>query len=310
MKKLSFLLGSLLLITACKDDDDSTDVNNNDNVITVAAEQNALLMLGYTNNTEASVSFHRVRLIAEDLYEDNLDHISVVDSSIGDLGQTAGDSMVLFFGFAGPPTFKIGAEDVDPDKPITEPEFIIAKKPLANVNQRITENDTAWVVDAKVKFFKDTIGGANIKIQTYLLGNIEARKNDAKNFDVTQAGTQQVITNDNKTVWNESVLNIDSSATLAEKGDIYVHQYVLLKKFNVTPVGRALDTYWPFGSSYIANDVIGTADTPIRHYFLKDDQLGVRFPPYDFEPEFLTVLWIQNPVSGSWEYLNSVQSGL
>ncbi|MDZ7846792.1 MAG: hypothetical protein U5L96_08470 [Owenweeksia sp.] len=51
--------------------------------------------------------------------------------------------------------------------------------------------------------------------------------------------------------------------------------------------------------------MIGTEDTPIRHYFLKDIRDNYEF---DFQPQFISVVWILNPMTSSWEYLNSYSS--
>jgi len=310
MKKFSAFTLLLLALAACdNDDDDNDDGPTGNNSITVAEESRVLLFTGLDNTNEASVTFQDVMLKSRDAYPGLVNNISLVDSSLSDLGQAIADSVILAFGFGQPPYFRLNNLESDAAGVLTDPFTLTARKPIVSLNQNITTNDSAWMVDIKVKFFKDT-AKAKFRIQTYLVGNVTAEANPGLGYDVTQDGSTLVVTNGDKTVWNYDVKNVDSTLTLVTKGSDYVHQHILLDYFNVTPMGKPLDSYWPFGEDYIANDVIGTKDTPILHYFLKPDQPFTTYPQYDFVPEFVTVLWLQDPMTGSWLYINSVQSTL
>ena len=312
MKKLGIFALLFALFIACDDDDDDSSGDGGyitDN-LTVEEKTKSLLAMGYSNKNGAIPALQQLRIIAEDEFGDDLNHISLADSSVGDLGFSTADSLIIQFGYGMLPYLVHNNEDINASQLFTIPENSISKTPIAGVRHTVSKNDTAWRIDAKVKFFKDTTD-AKIRVQTYMLGNIDATKNDNQGYNLLQAGAggndAPIAENDTVTSWNTDILSLDSTETLVSNGETYTHQYILMDKSETPMPGRPLESYWPFGARYIVNDVIGTEDTPIRSYFLLPSESD-KYPDYSFDAEFLTVLYIQDPMTLNWLYLNSYQS--
>lgn len=183
------------------------------------------------------------------------------------------------------------------------------KDPIVSMGHEVTNSDTAWTVDVKLKFQEDT-SGANMYIQTYMLADVPAIKYEALDLDLRFTDIPDFIEEgDSMSYWVNNVLGADSSTIVAEANSTFMHPDIILSADRMdTPWGTQVSEYWTFGPGFTKGDVLGTRYTPIRHNFNKEDIYD------DFEfmfaPKFLTVIWIQNPQSASFEYYNSVVTEL
>lgn len=307
MRKLTLFGLAFLLLLGCKkknggDGTDTPDYPTND--LELSAQVKSLLLTNYGPGDQSSIGFEVSRLRSESSFGGNLNHMSLVVNGGNPLYSIIADSISSNFLSLGTPGFVIDFNAINPLDLENAVEAEINKKPILSVAHKVSSNDTAWVVDNKVKFFKDTIS-SGIFIQTYLLGKIRAQDFGSVDLNAGQVGNLTKKTDD-ATFWDVTVPNLDSSANAINKNDAYYHNWVLLKSFGETSTwGLQLGTYWPFGPQFFKNDVIGTEDTPIRHYFLKPEKGDY---PFEFSPQFITVVWILNPFSGNREYVNSFQS--
>lgn len=307
MRKLTIFSFAFLLLLGCKkkdsDNDTTTPSYPTDNLELPAAVR-SLLLTNYGPSDQSSVGYEVSRLRNESSFGGNLNHLSLVVNVGNPLYSIMADTISTNFLSLGTPAFVVDFQGVSPLDLEDAVEAETMKNPILSVAHSVSSNDTAWVVDNKVKFFKDTTS-SGIFIQTYLLGQIRAQDFGAVDLN---AGIVSNLTKkvDGATLWDATVPNLDSSANAIEKNDDYYHNWVLLKGFQENKAwGVQLGTYWPFGPQFFENDVIGTADTPIRHYFLKPEKGDY---PFEFSPQFITVVWILNPFTGNWEYVNSFQS--
>lgn len=310
MKKI--FLSALLIVVAvaCNDDDKPVDNSYPTDGLSLPETKQALLIHSY--NPLAGYTSQIPSLILEDAFPDAFNYLSTVAIPNTPLTSGLTDSIALNQPLEPAISFYLNDKTVDPGMLYSETELAVARRPVASVNHVITSNDTAWLIDSKIKFFKDT-SNSGFRVETYLTADIQAavfpngldlRVSAAPNF---------VITKDTASVWDVDLNNIDSSATLTTKGDAFYHKHVLAKNFNTESAwGTLLGEYTPFGESFSENDVIGTSSTPIRHYYLKPD-LGFADafdPGLPYNPGFLTVIWCFNQNTGRYDYVNSVFTSL
>lgn len=307
MRKLALFAVLSLFIVSCDNDDDDNGSDSNTGYPTddlaLPNRVNSLLLTNYGPADQATLSYEVARLVNESSYGGQLNHLSLVVAQGNPLYSITADTIRANFLNLGVPAFVVDFEGVTP---LGLPDAVEAetnKNPLLYVAHEVTSNDTAWVVDSKVKFFKDTTS-SGIFIQTYLLGQIRAREYDNVNLNAASVSNLTTI-RDMETFWDATVPNLDSSANAINENDPFFHRWVLLEGFQGDTWGTQLGSYWPFGPEFFKNDVIGTRDTPIRHYFLKPEKGDYEF---SFSPQFLTVVWILNPFTGNYEYVNSFQS--
>jgi hypothetical protein len=211
------------------------------------------------------------------------------------------------------PSMYISNETITPDALTAKIESEINRKPLATVNHIVTANDTAWLIDSKLKFWKDTTN-PHFRIETYMLVSTPAARYNNSGVDFTISGAADVLTTpDTLSIWALELNNLDSTRLLTTKDDPFYHQNILVQSFNSeSPWGTGFDDYTPFGATFSAGDIIGTKTTPVRHYFLKPDSGldGAFMPGWDFKASFLTVIWVQNRDTFKYEYINSVMTNL
>jgi len=309
MRKLTIFSLAFLMLLGCEEGNDGGDGGNNGNGtyptdgLRLTEQVRSLLLTNYGPGDQGSVGFEVFRLRNEASFGNDLNHMSLVVAQGHPLYSITADTIRANFLNLGIPSFVIDFEGISPANLEDAVEAEINKKPILSVAHAVSSNDTAWIVDNKVKFYKDTLS-SGIFIQTYLLAKIKAQDYGAVNLNAPQVTNLTKIV-DNATLWDLEIPNLDSSANAINKNDEYFHQWVILKGFEESTWGKQLGTYWPFGPDFYKNDVIGTKDTPIRHYFLKPKKGDY---PYDFDPQFISVVWILNPFSGNWEYVNSYQS--
>ncbi len=299
MKKL-FTLGLIAFsILACKEDPPPVADTYPTDGLPLEEKTRAMLIVGYEPTSPASISYDILRKINEDVYGKSLNNISLVSGGL--LGNPLAGLLAANFGSPAAPYALLNGEQAFMPELVDEIEDVLEEKPLLSVAHKVSSNDTAWIVDSKVKFFKDTLT-AGIFIETYMLAKIEARQYDMVDLRIPEV--KDFIKNtDEASVWQQDIPNIDSSSFVVKNGDIYNHNYILLSNFNESdPFGTQLGEYWPFGGEFIEGDVIGTRDTPIRHHFLKPEEGDFDF---DFKPQFITVVWMVNPFTSAYDYVNS-----
>ena len=310
MRKLTILGLVFLMLFGCKKENNGDDDKNNGSGnyptdgLPLPEEVKSLLLTNYGPSDQGSVGFEVARLRNESSFDKNLNHLSLVVNPGSPLYSITADTIRANFLNLPAPSFVVDFEAVNPLDLETAVEAEMNKKPVLSVAHAVSSNDTAWIIDNKVKFYKDTLS-SGVFIQTYLLAKIKAEDFGSVDLNAGQVSnlTKKV---DNATLWDANVPNLDSSANAINKNDDYFHRWVLLQAFEENNTwGVQLGTYWPFGPEFYRNDVIGTKDTPIRHYFLKPEPGDY---PYTFEPQFISVVWILNPFSGNWEYANSFQT--
>ncbi len=306
MKKyFSFALLVTALI-ACNPDDEPVDTAYVTDGISLKETKQALLIHSY--NPLVGYASQIPSLILEDAHKGEFNYLSTVAIPNTALTSPLTDSIALNQPLEPAIAFYLNDKTVDPSALYEETELALARRPVASVNHVVTTNDTAWLVDSKIKFYRDT-NNPEFRIETYLTANFKAAQYP-NNIDLrVNAAPNFVVNQDSLSVWDMELNNIDSSATLTSMGEIFYHKHVLAKNFNEESAwGFKLEEYTPFGQSFSENDVIGTSSTPIRHYFNKPD-LGFdnAFEPgIEYDPGFLTVIWCYNEETGRYDYINSV----
>lgn len=308
MKKI--LLSALLLFTAiaCNDDDNPVEDNYPTDGIALPEVKSALLIHSY--NPLSGYSSQIPSLILEDAFPDELNTLVTVADANNFLYSPLTDSLSLNQPLEPAIAFYLNDQTVSPGTLFGDVETAILRRPVATVNHKVTSNDTAWIIDNKIKFFKDTMN-ANFYVATYLTATYKAAEySNTVNLKVN-AAPDFVINQDSVSVWDFALNNIDSSKTLTTPGEPFYHSKVLVRNFNEESAwGTRLGEYTPFGVSFSENDVIGTRSTPIRHYFLKPDlDLDGAFEPgIEYKAGFLTVIWAYNEDAGRYDYVNSVST--
>lgn len=317
MKKI-FLLALLFGMMACGDDGDGNGNGSSgyptDN-LALPEQKNALLFASYLpiNGVLAAIP----NLILEDLHRDQFSMVSVIqDPNLFPIYTTAADSLSLNQPLQMAPSFYLNDKDANLGTLVEDAELALSRRPLITVNHRVSQNDTAWLVDSKVKIWRDTLG-PNIRIETYFLANFKAVNYSDLGINLQAQASQGAIRNeDSLSLWDLDLQNIDSTRVLRRNGDPFYHPAILLANATEESAwGLPLGSYTPFGSIFQENDVIGTRSTPIRHYFLKPDQFDTNEPmslleELEFQPIFLTIVWALNLENGKYEYINSVSTQL
>lgn len=309
MKRILFVFAVICSITACKEDN-GTDPGENTGYptdgLTLEKSKKSMLIMNYDMTSQATISFEIIRKLNEEMFGDNLNHVSFVSNPGMPLHSPVADTLMNFFGvdISMAPSFVLETKEVMLNEVSEAVEMSINEKPFMAVAHKVSENDTAWVIDNKVKIFKDTATFA-IFIDTYMLVNIDAKKYDT--LDLRMPELKDFTKNtDNTSMWAIQIPNADTSAYVTQVGEQYVHPYIFVDNYSENPFGEKLSDINPFGFQYQENDVLGTRYTPIRHYFLKEDykmldKKGIR-------PQFLSVVWFLDPFTGNYNYINSYMS--
>ena len=103
-------------------------------------------------------------------------------------------------------------------------------------------------------------------------------------------------------------MNADTSKVLESKGSPFYYENVFLAKFDSTGTwGYPLGDYWPFNNEFYNGDIIGTKDTPIRHYFQKFTSQNADSEDLvaNTEISFMSIVWVRDMSTGSFVHANS-----
>jgi len=314
MKKYLAILTLVPLLWACEEDGNGGNNGPSgyptDN-LDPEEEKPALLFFNYDPSSGASAGLEITRLILEDNFQNELNHLSFVLDPNSPLYSDKSDSLAQLLGPSFAPSFFLNGTSVMPGlNLIVDIEDAVMRRPVASVEHAVTRTDTAWLVDAKVKFWRDTLG-AGFRIATYFLANVDAANYSTLGLDLRMGEVQNFIAQgDSLSTWITDVPNLDSTRNVTSNGEVYVHPFVLVDNFwPLSFLGRELGSFTPFGFQFNENDIIGTRSTPIRSYFLYPEEMeDPDEMAYAFEPAFLTVIWFQNPATGNVSYINSFLS--
>lgn len=314
MKKMLALFSALALLSACEDEpvEDSGPSYPTNNLV-LTAEGNSMLTVPYAPSSPSVIGPELLRLVAKDYFKGRLTHMALDSDPNSPLFSAIADTLVDSLSVGSIPSLMLNGQMTMPSLDIIEDiESFNMRKPVASVAHKVTKNDTAWLVDSKVKFWKDT-SSSGFQIETYMMVTAPAIDYIAKGIDLQLPAVNGYIVNeDSVSKWTTAVPNIDSSGSVTQEGDTYMHYSVLQEKGSrdVPGVfGQPLSEYTPF-VDFFENDVIGTRTTPIRHYFLRpgNDDTPNDDIDYQFTPGFLTVIWYKDPMTMTYTYVNSYYS--
>ncbi len=307
MKRILLLALGLSTIVACKDDPAPAPSGYPTDGLALPETKNALLinsylpMVGYATDIPS--------LIAEDAFAGQINMLNVVNDANNPLYSRISDSLALNQPLQMAPAHYVNDETFSFDGLIGAIDNANKRRPIAAVNHAITSNDTAWIVDSKVKFFRDTVN-QGFRIETYMLANVRAREYDNSSIDLKVNPSDGIVrTVGNASRWAFELQNFDSTRTLTTRDDFYVHRQIMARNFNPESAwGFPFTDYSPFGQAFSVGDIIGTRTTPIQHFFMKPGSGSTLAyePGFDYIPSFLTVIWVLNEDTFKYEYINSV----
>lgn len=312
MKRFALLALSVLSLAACKDDPAPTASSYPTDGLALPQVKNAMALTSYLPT--AGVATQIPSLIFKDAYQENFNYVNVVNNPTSPFYSPIADSITFNQPLQAPPSFYLNDQSADLLNIPAAAEAIdvaLKKKPVASVNHKVTITDTAWVVDSKVKFWKDTANNG-FRIATYMVASVKAAMYPNVNL-LLNPSTGVIKTENDMSIWETAIPSLDSTSNVVSPGDIFYHQNILVKNFNEESAwGFPFTEYTPFGESFSAGDVIGTSTTPIRHYFPKPDSKidGAFEPDFEFTPAFITVIWCQNADTYKYEYINCVMTEL
>lgn len=317
MKKI-LLLSTIIALSfsSCKDDDE-TPISKGyvTDGLPLPQQKNALLMMGTSLSNPANGVFESTRLIAEDEYKGRVNTMNMLNDNATKFYEPYADSIMMNFQSPSSPYFVVDGEEI-PDENL---EYLLdayrvatKRKPVLAVAHKVTQNDTAWVVNHKVQFFQDSIYD-EFYIDTYMLATLKAELyniGELTEIDLRVQSMKDLIANPPvpfESQWDIDIPNLDSSKVLAKEGSPFYHQNLFIAKYDSTSTwGPKLGSYWPFGGEFYAGDVIGTKDTPIIQYIPKDRNMSDFFESYNIK--FMSVVWVRNQFTGTMEHANSYTS--
>lgn len=316
MKKLFFYTFAALFAVSCGDDGDDDDNQNTgyptDN-LTLQDEKKVLILTNYAPFSASSIDNKKDEAIGNEAFGDDFNWVNLV-APPAPLTSQASIDLLTAFNLSSANDVSLNGLDYTINDMFFDDmaSRIENRKAVASVSHKVTKNDTAWLIDCKVKFWKDTSAANRFKIETYFLADIPAYNYKSLGIDLRMALVPNVVDQgDSISSWAVSVANLDSTSQVIRAGDEYVHTSVMLDK--ATPdslFGNPIASYTPFGFQYYENDVVGTRSTPIRHFFLRpnEDDISTNDVEFIYTPVFLTVIWSEDPITGAVDYLNSYMS--
>lgn len=311
MKRIAILAFGLLLFSACEDDPVVTDNSYPTDGLALPEVRTSILLNSY--NPSLGFVSETGRLLAADAYPGAFTHMSLVNDGASPLYSAIADSIYLNQPLAAGPSFYLNDQTVDPALLLQSVDDAQGKRPIAVVNHKVTTNDTAWIIDSKVKFFRDTVN-PGFRIATYMATSLVAKNYPGLGFNLNTNPAQGLVKNvGDATLWEVDLDNIDSTRKITTANDTFMHRNVMVKNYNPESAwGTSFEEYSPFGQSFSEGDVIGTRTTPIRHYFLRPESgdSDAHDPGYAFSPSFVTIIWVQNQDTDKYEYVNSVMTTL
>lgn len=291
---------------SCKDDDEPTVNTFPTESISLSPETNSLIMLEYSSTSSQAAQSDLIRANLESQFPVNIVHFSLPSNTADPLYSNWADSLSDHFGGKPAFTFLLNGSA----KTIAEVQASVDAisdnvntKPLLSVGHKSFTNDTSWVVDVKVGFFKDTVSPF-LYIETYFLADIVATSYDGGALDLKLRPNSALVSNVGETTeWLKDTWSLDTTTLLFPAASAYVHKRVFLGNYNSENVfGTNLSTYSKFGAEFFNGDNIGLRQNPIRHYFLKSDYDHLDFT---FTPRFVTVVWNYDFIDQEYEYVNS-----
>lgn len=311
MRKYALFAFALVLAWSCKDDDQPSSQSYPTDGLALPEQKEALLIGSYRTDNGYSIDFIR-RILQDHGGEDIVNYMSVVNDKNSPLYVGLADSIAFNQPLFPAPALYLNEENLDPtgDMP-DELDFQLGRPPLLSVNHAVSGNDTAWIIDSKVRIWRDT--AAQFHIETYMLANIQAAFYSKANIDfraTPQTGFMRTV--DSFSVFDFDLIGTDSTIIVPKDSPYYHERILVAGQDEHHPFGTPLGDYTPFGTFFSANDLIGTETTPIKHYFLKPDSRirGAYKPDFPFTPTFLTVVWNFDEDSGKYIYVNSVSTTL
>jgi len=311
MKKIILFLTAALFYTSCEENPPAPQPGYPTDNLVLAETKNALLIASYMPST--GYSFDILRATVQDLYPGQVNYFSAVGDQSSALYNGLTDSISLNQPLEPAPSLYLNDATLDPASVEESIERELNKKPIASVNHVISQNDTAWLIDSKIKFWKDSTGGT-FYIETYLGSSMIAANYSSLGVNIQANAAAGFVRNvDSISVWEKDINNLDSSKVLFKKDKPFRHPMVLSASSNPDFAwGVSLCEYTPFCAAFSANDLIGTKFTPISQYILKPDSdiEGAYSPGFDFKPTFITVIWALNKETAKFEYINSVSTTL
>jgi len=311
MKKIIILLAATLFFTACEDDPVVAPLGYPTDGLALPETKSALIIGSYLPTT--GFTYDILRATLQDIYPDQVNYLSVVGTQGSALYNSLTDSISLNQPLNPAPSLYLNDGPLDLATATVSIEKAIGRRPVATVNHAISSNDTAWIIDNKVKFWRDTTGGS-FWIETYLASSMIAANYQSIGANLQVTAVPGFIRNqDSVSLWEQDIQNVDSTSILFTKDSPYIHPMVLSSSANADYAwGVNISEYTPFGASFSINDVIGTKSTPIKHYILKPDSdiEGAYAPGFEFTPTFVTVIWSLNAETAKFEYINSVSTTL
>lgn len=312
MKRITLLAVAMMVFTACEDDPVATTASFPTDDLALPEVRTSLMLSSYNPSTGYLSEIPRILLA--DAQAGAFTQMSLVNDAGNPLYSAISDSIAWNQPLAPAPAIYLNDQTVDPALLLDAVETASERRPLATVNHKVTRTDTAWLIDAKVKFWKDTIN-PGFRIETYMTASAVAKNHTAAGVNLNLNNTPGVVkvVND-ASLWDVDIEStVDSTKIITAVNDTFYHRNVLVKNFNEESAwGLGFDEYSPFGQSLSAGDIIGTSTTPIRHFFYRPEsgEASAYDPGYEYKVGFITIIWVQNQDTFKYEYVNSVMTVL
>jgi len=313
MKRIALVLLSVITLASCEDDPVVSTSTFPTDGLALPQVKNTLMMTSYMPMSGYSTQVFNIALA--DAFPGTYNGINLVNDGANVLYTAISDSIAWNQPLQAAPSLYLNdATVLDPSNLLEDVTKAQEKRPIAAVNHVVTNTDSAWVIDSKVQFFRDTTN-AGFRIETYMLVNAIAANYPTAGINLTTNPSAGVmVTQNDLSVWDVEIFGlVDTTKALTTKGQPYYHQNVLVRNSNPESAwGYPFTEYSPFGQSFSDGDIIGTRTTPIRHYFGKPDSDidGAFTADYEFTPSFITIIWVQNESTFKYEYVNSVLTEL
>tara|TARA_R110002072_G_scaffold184135_3_gene340536 strand:- start:2279 stop:3211 length:933 start_codon:yes stop_codon:yes gene_type:complete len=307
MRHIFSLLAIALIFSSCEDDEPVVSNNYPTENISLTAETNSLVILEYSSTSSTSANSELIRGDLADMFSSNVVHLSLASNVADPMYVANGDSISDHFGGKPAGTFLLnGSAKTAPEilSSIDEINDNKYTKPILSVGHVMTTNDTAWIADILVEFFKDTLTPF-LYIESYLVADVEAINYNGTNpVDLRLKPDSPLVTNQGETTkWAKDFYNSDTTKLLYPINSTYMHKGVFLGNFNSeNSFGTQLASYTKFGGEYFKGDNIGLKQNPIQHYFLKSDYDHLDF---SFQARIVTVVWAYDFIDLDYKYVNS-----
>ncbi len=308
MKHIFSLLAIALIFSGCKDDPDIVLPPFATDGLSLSPETNSLVILEYNTLSSSSANSELIRGNLLDMFPNNIVTLSLASGAGDPLFVSNADSLSDHFGGKPAGTFLLnGAAKSVPEilAAVDEINDNISTKPVLSVAHAMSTNDTAYVADILIEFYKDTITPF-FYIESYLVGDIGAIQYPdlTPALDLRLSPNNSLVAKDGLvTKWAKDFSNSDTTKVLYPGGSTYIHNGIFLGNFNSSNVfGTPLANYTKFGGEYFKGDNIGLKQNPIQHYFLKSDYDHLKFSK---SLRIVTVVWSWDFVDLEYKYVNS-----